>query len=74
VLARALRHCVVASFDAVAHSVGELCGRTRTADICDAHVALVAARQGDAVYTSDPGDLRLLIAACGRRRPTIIRC
>ena len=73
-LAMALQHCVVSSFDAVARAVGELCGRTRTADICDAHVALIAAREGDALYTSDPTDLRLLVAAAGRRRPTIVRC
>lgn len=73
-LARALRQCIIASFDAVAREVGALCGRTRTADICDAHVALVAVRQGDVLYTSDPGDMRRLMAACGRRRPVVIRC
>ena len=73
-LALALQHCVISSFDSFARAVGELCGRARTADICDAHVALVAASQGDALYTSDPKDLRGLVAACGRRRPTIIHC
>jgi hypothetical protein len=73
-LSRALRHCVIASFDAVAREVGELCGRTRTKDICDAHVALVAATRGDALYTSDPGDMQKLIPACGPRRPVIVRC
>jgi hypothetical protein len=73
-LAKALQHCLIASFDAVAHAVGELCGRTHTSDICDAHVAIVAARQGDILYTSDPGDLRRLVAACGRRRPVVISC
>jgi predicted nucleic acid-binding protein len=73
-LSRALQYCVTASFDVVAREVGELCGRTRTRDICDAHVALVAARQADAIYTSDPGDMRRLIPACGRRRPAIVRC
>src|SRR5215472_11402658 len=53
-LASALRYCVIASFDALARAVGELCGRTRTADICDAQVALVAATVGDVLYTSDP--------------------
>src|SRR5438128_102138 len=53
-LAQALVHCVVASFDAVAREIGELLGRTRTADICDAHVAIVAAARADALYTSDP--------------------
>lgn len=71
-LARALRYCVVASFDALAHRVGELCGRTDTSDICDAHVALVAA-QADVLYTSDPADLRRLLAACDRT-PLIVHC
>lgn len=73
-LSRALRHCATASFDALARDVGELCGRTGTRDLCDAHVALVAATGGDALYTSDPGDMRKLIPACGRRRPVIVRC
>jgi predicted nucleic acid-binding protein len=73
-LAKALKHCVIASFDEVARAVGELCGRTRTADISDAHVAIVAARQGDVLYTSDPGDLRRLVAACGRRRLVVVTC
>jgi hypothetical protein len=73
-LSRALQHCVEASFDGVARSVGELCGRTRTSDVCDAHVALVAATRGDALYTSDLGDVRRLISACGGRRPVLVRC
>lgn len=73
-LSRALRHCVTASFDVLAREVGELCGRTRTNDICDAHVALVAARHADALYTSDPADMRRLIPACGKRSPVIVRC
>jgi predicted nucleic acid-binding protein len=73
-LSRVLEHCVIASFDAVARAVGELCGRTRTTDICDAHVAIIAARQGEVLYTSDPQDLRRLVAAYGRRRPAIVRC
>jgi hypothetical protein len=73
-LAKALQHCVIASFDSLARAVGELCGRTRTADICDAHVAIVAATQGEVLYTSDPRDLRRLIAAYGRTVPPIVRC
>jgi rRNA-processing protein FCF1 len=73
-LAMALQHCVIASFDSIARAVGELCGRTHTSDQCDAHVAIVAAKEGDVLYTSDPGDLRRLVWACGRRRPVIIRC
>jgi hypothetical protein len=73
-LHRALHLCALAPFDAVARAVGELCGRMRTSDICDAHVAIVTAAHGDALYTSDPEDMRRLIAACGRRRPAIVRC
>jgi len=73
-LARALQYCVLAGFDALARSVGELCAKTKTRDICDAHVALVASSHGDFLYTSDPNDLRRLLAACGRRRPVIVRC
>jgi hypothetical protein len=72
-LSRALEYCVIASFDAVARSVGELCGRARTSDICDAHVAIVAAAQADVLYTSDPKDLRLLLRVLGRM-PTVVRC
>jgi predicted nucleic acid-binding protein len=73
-LARALQFCVIASFDAVARAVGELCGRARTADICDAQVAIVAARHGDVLYTSDAGDMRRLTHAVGKRRPMIVHC
>lgn len=73
-LASALSYCAISSFDVLARRVGELCGRTRTKDICDAHVALVTASHGDAVYTSDPEDIRRLVAACGRRRPTVVSC
>ena len=73
-LARALRHCVIAGFDAIAKGVGELCARTRTRDICDAHVALIASTEAQVLYTSDPEDMRRLLRAAGRRRPVIINC
>jgi hypothetical protein len=73
-LAHALRHCVVASFDEIARSVGELCGRTGTRDICDAQVAIVAAARASVLYTSDPADMRRLMAALGRKHPVIVRC
>ena len=74
VLARVLGDCVLASFDDVARQVGELCGKARTSDICDAHVAWVAATRGQALYTSDPEDLRRFLAHCGPGRPVIVRC
>jgi hypothetical protein len=73
-LSKALRFCVIASFDAIARAVGELCGRTRTTDICDAQVAIVAATQGDFLFTRDPRDMHRLITAFGSRRPAIVRC
>lgn len=60
-LARALVQCEMASFDPLARAVGELCGRARTEDVCDAHVALVAARRAEVLYTSDPLDLQRLL-------------
>jgi predicted nucleic acid-binding protein len=73
-LSRALDFCEVAPFDPVAREVGKLCGKTHTSDICDAHVAIIASRQGAILYTGDPRDLRRLLAALGRRSPRIIAC
>ena len=73
-LAAALAHCVPAGFDEHARAVGELCGRAKTSDVCDAHVAIVAATRGDVLYTSDVEDMRRLLAAYGRRAPVIVRC
>lgn len=73
-LARALEHCVVASFDAVARAVGELLGKTGTRDVCDAQVAIVAMRMGDVLYTSDPDDMRRLLGAFRGRKPLVLRC
>jgi hypothetical protein len=72
-LSRALRHVVIAPFDPVARRVGELCARARSADICDAHVALIAS-SCDALYTSDPGDMRRLLGHLDGDGPAIIRC
>lgn len=73
-LAHALAYCRIAPFDAVARTVGELCGASSTADICDAHVAVVAGTSGDVLCTSDVSDLTRLLAAFGKRRPTLVRC
>lgn len=43
-----------------ATAVGLLLARIGTADIVDAHIAVCAQRTGQAVVTSDPGDLRRL--------------
>ncbi len=73
-LAKVLAHCVIAPFDPIAREVGTLCGRAKTRDICDAHVALVASRIGGQLFTSDPSDMRSLLAIIGGRKPEIVRC
>jgi predicted nucleic acid-binding protein len=72
-LAKALQHCAIASFDDQPRAVGELCGRARTKDICDAQVAIVASR-GDVLYTSDVSDMRRLISSLGAKRPLLVAC
>ncbi len=44
--------------------IGELLGRTMTADVVDGHVALLT-EPADVVFTSDPDDLRALLEARG---------
>jgi hypothetical protein len=46
------------------YRAGELLGVTRTKDVVDATVALLA-KAKDKLYTSDPGDLRALCTATG---------
>lgn len=46
-----------------ATAVGRLLARTATADIVDAHVVICALRAGQAVVTSDAGDLRRIAPA-----------
>lgn len=45
---------------ALAEAAGVLCGRTKTTDIVDASVVLVARRENARVVTSDEDDLRRL--------------
>ena len=44
----------------LARAVGELCGRSGTADVVDASVALCARLTSSVVISSDPEDLRKL--------------
>ncbi len=44
--------------------IGELLARAGSADVVDAHVALMAA-PADLILTSDPGDIRTLLQARG---------
>lgn len=73
-VARVFDISIIAPFDPLARRVGELCGKARRSDICDAHVALVASLQdADAVYTSDPADIRHLLGVIGFP-DRVIRC
>ena len=63
VLARFLRlpEVEIESLDGdVARACGELCAATRTSDVIDASVVIVARRHGDAIITSDVADIRRL--------------
>lgn len=60
-LARALGDCRPEILsDELARKAGELCRRSRTADIVDAVVIESAGRRNDDVYTGDGGDLERL--------------
>ncbi len=62
-LARFLDGCIIEDFtNELARRAGELCGRANTSDIVDAAVIVSAARWGNVVITTDPGDLQLLAA------------
>jgi hypothetical protein len=64
-LAMVLRGVQILSIDEVAgKQVGELLGRTKSSDIVDGHVALIAAT-GDVVATSDPSDIQRLLETRG---------
>lgn len=64
-LAKALHDVTVEPITAKdGYRTGELMGATRTKDVVDATVALLA-KSGDRVYTSDVGDLRKLCEATG---------
>ncbi|MDQ3769573.1 MAG: hypothetical protein M3370_08885 [Actinomycetota bacterium] len=64
-LARLLGAVEVASLDpAAGRRVGELLARTASADVVDAHLALLV-EPDDTVLTSDPGDLADLLRTRG---------
>ena len=44
----------------LSRSCGELCGATRTSDVIDASVVILARERRDIIVTSDPEDLRRL--------------
>ena len=60
-LARLLRGVIEVGLDPrTSQNTGELCGLSHTADVIDAHVALLVRHQ-DVVVTSDVGDLLQLL-------------
>jgi hypothetical protein len=60
-LARVVNACSVDPLDeTLAKAAGELCAKAGVSDVVDASVVASAARRGDVVLTSDPGDLRRL--------------
>ncbi|BAK36431.1 hypothetical protein MLP_34170 [Microlunatus phosphovorus NM-1] len=64
-LARVLRGIAIGEIDdEESRRIGELLGLSRTADIADAHLALVV-RPGDLVLTSNPDDIEHLLAVRG---------
>lgn len=56
--------------EAAARRAGELLAKTKTRDVVDALIIGIA-RDGDSILTSDPDDLRVLLAAA-RIRATLI--
>jgi len=72
-LRKLLGHADIEPLDEdLARRSGELLGRTGSADIVDAIVASSAARRGDQVLTSDPGDLQRLADELGTIRVVAI--
>jgi len=69
---RLLRGCQVVAFDeAAAHAAGALLGRTRTKDVADASVVVLAARSRADVVTDDVGDIERLLTATTARLAVI---
>ena len=67
-----LKGCSLIPFTASHHMpVGELLASSGTADVVDAFVALLAAREQAAVISSDPDDIGHLLSCLGVRRPVL---
>jgi hypothetical protein len=63
-LRRLLRGCEIVPLDeASAHAVGRLLALTKTSDVVDAVVAQVGAKHRADIVTSNPDDIRPLVAA-----------
>lgn len=65
-LARLLKGCVVEALtENTAREIGGLLAASGSSDVVDAAVVVSAARRGDLVVTSDPGDLTALASVLG---------
>jgi len=65
---RFLRGCEVIPFDeTAAHLAGSLLAKSRTKDVVDASVAVLAARFRATVVSDDADDLRRLLSAAGAK-------
>jgi hypothetical protein len=68
----ALKGCSLVPFTAQHHvPVGELLAASATADVVDAFVALLAARERAVVISSDPADIKHLLSCLGVRRAVL---
>lgn len=56
-----------------ARAAGVLCGQTRTRDVVDATVVVMAAALRAIIWTSDPGDISTLVDACDTKPRLVIR-
>jgi predicted nucleic acid-binding protein len=69
---RLLRGCEIVAFDdADAHRAGALLGQSRTKDVVDASVAVLAIRRHADIVTDDPDDIVRLLAAARAKRAVL---
>jgi hypothetical protein len=73
VIARIVAVCAIEVLDfEEAKSIGLLLAKSRqSSDIVDAAVVVGAVRRGDAIATSDPGDIRGLLSTAGVNLPVL---
>jgi hypothetical protein len=65
---RFLRGCEIVALDEdLAHRVGALLGKSRTNDVVDATVVVVAIERDIDIVSDDVGDIRRLVAAARTR-------
>lgn len=73
-LGKFLHSCeIVAVGLETAKAAGVLCGKAGTRDVVDATVVTVALAAGAIVFTSDPGDITLLVTAAQIKPGLVVR-